>query len=256
VGFINSFPRLMAAGRKVFPLLLMLLAGIVGLWLLVELGTPHGTSRYTTAVFLGAFLATAMVMTFLATSRDLSDLANTERRLAHERAVIALVFDMKGRVLLHFQPPHRATSWPEHWVPPGGLVENGASEDSAQERLNLLVDDQHPWGRAFHLASTKDSSTYRKMNKRQEQVPVQVDAYWVEWSEGDAWAPEDAFEGFDAGSLRPASLDNLPEPIPPYYPELLAYLDAVRRGAKDLMPLDCWTIPETHDFEAKWRERS
>lgn len=254
-GFVNSFPRLMAAGRKVFPFLLTLLAGTVGLWLLVELGTPHGTSEYTTSVFLGAVLAMVMVMMFLSTSRDLSDLANIERRLAHERAVIALVFDVEGRVLLHFQPPHRATSWPEYWVPPGGLVEDGASGDSAQERLKLLVDDRHPWGRAFHLASTNDSSAYRKMNKRQEQVPVQVEAYWVEWSSEDAWAPENAFDGFDPGSLRPASLDDMPDPIPPYYPELIAYLDAVRRGERDLMPLDCWTIPETHDFKARWGER-
>jgi len=243
----------MAAGRKVFPRLLTLLAIIVGLWLLVEFGTPHGSSQYTTAVFLGAFLATVMVTGFLATSRDLSDLANIERRLAHERAVVALVFDVKGRVLLHFQPSHRATSWPEYWVPPGGLVENGASGDSAQERLKLLVDDSHPWGQAFQLASTNDSSAYRRMNSRQEQVPVQVEAYWVEWSSEEAWAPEGAFDRFDPGSLRPASLDDMPEPVPPYYPQLFKYLDAVRRGERDPEPLDCWTIPETHDFEARWR---
>jgi hypothetical protein len=252
--FIDSFPRLMAAGRKVFPFLLIQLAGIVGLWVLVQSSAPHGTSQYTTAVFLGAFLATAMVTTFLATSRDLSDLANIERRLSHKRAVIALVFDVKGRLLLHFQPPHRATSWPEYWVPPGGLLENGASGDSAQQRLKLLVDDQHRWGRAFHIASTNGSSVYRKMNKREEQVPVQVDAYWVEWSDENAWAPEDAFDGFRPGSLRPASLDDMPESIPPYYPELVAYLDAVRRGENNLMPLKCWTIPETHDFGTRWRE--
>lgn len=257
VGFISSFPRLMAAGRKVFPRLLIVLTVIVLLWVLVGLSAPHGSSKYTTAVFLGAFLATAMVTMFLATSRDLSDLANTERRIANQRAVIALVFDVRGRVLLHFQPPHRATSWPEYWVPPGGLVENGASEDSAQERLKLLVDDQHSWGRAFHLASTKDSSAYRKMNKREEQVPVQVEAYWVEWSDEEAWAPEEAFDGLDPSSLRPASPDELPQSIPPYYPELVAYLDKVRLGADDhdLKPLKCWTLPEIHDFKSKWREK-
>jgi 8-oxo-dGTP pyrophosphatase MutT (NUDIX family) len=232
----------------------MLLGSTLVLGVLVELSTPHSSSQYPFAVFSGAFLATAMVTMLLVTSRDLSDLANTERRLTHERAVVALVFDARGRVLLHFQSPHRATSWPEHWVPPGGLLEDGASEDSAQERLRLLVDDEHPWGRALPLASTNDSSAYRKMNKREEQVPVQVNAYWVEWSDEDAWVPEDAFDGFHSGSLRLASLDDMPEPIPPYYPELFKYLDAVRRGDNKVASLECWTIPETHDFKARWEE--
>jgi hypothetical protein len=253
---IASFPRLMAAGRRVFPRLLLILGGIVVLWALVQQTVPPDAAHYTHAVFIGAFLGTAMVTTFLATSRDLEDLANTERRLAHERAVVALVFDVRGRVLLHLQPTHRATSWPEYWVPPGGMLEHGASGDAAQERLRTLVDDQQPWGRAVHLTTTEKSSAYRKMNKREEQVPVQVEAFWVEWSEETAWAPKDAFDYLDPSSLRPASPDDLPDPMPPYYPELIEYLDTVRRGVdmEDLKPLDCWTTPDTHTFGARWRE--
>lgn len=245
----------MAAGRKVFPSLLRLLAGIGGVWFVVQLVAPDGAFWYTTAVFAGATLATLMVTVFLGRSRDLSDLANMERRLEHKRAVIALVFDAKGRFLMHFQPPYLATSWPEYWVPPGGLVENGMIDDSAQERLNLLVDDEHQWGEAFHIASTNGSAVYRRMNHREEQVPVQVDAYWVQWTEEDAWAPEDAFDGFDYDSLRAGSPDNMPEPVPPYYPELFDYLDAVRRGEDDLMNLHCWTMPKTDRFEAMLKAR-
>jgi hypothetical protein len=240
----------MAAGRKVFPALLALLAAIALIWLCVQLTAPGDASLYTTAIFLPAFVATALVIVLLGNSSDLSDLANFQRRLKNDHAVVAFVLDTKGRILLHFQPDSRATSWQLHWVPPGGLVESGVMGDSPQERLNLLVDNKHQWGDSFHLAATNDSRAYRRMNDREEQVAVQIEAYWVWWSDDEPLAPESVFDGFNQRSLRPGSQESMPQPVPPYYPELFSYLDAVCRGEDNLPHLKCWTVPKIDRIKA------
>lgn len=247
--------RVLPGGRAVFSFLFAVLAAILGAWLLVQCEAPASAWPYTMAIFLGALIATAMVMAFLAPSRNLSDLANVHRRIAHQHAVIALVFDARGRLIMHFQSPHRAMSWPEYWVPPGGLMENGVPDGAAQERLRTLVNETHRWGNAVHLASTNNSPAYIQMNLQEGQVPVQVKAYWVQWSDEEPWIPEDAYNDFDPRMLRLADQDSMPEPVPPYYPELFEYLENPHDEKHTPAALECWTFGDKKGLEAMVQAR-
>lgn len=246
---VQEVVRVLTAGWRVFPYLAAVLVCIGIAWMLVARTDSGSASQYTTAIFLGSAFATVVVIVLLGGSRELSELANLMRRLQHQTAAIALVFDASGRVLMHFQSAHGATSWAKHWVPPGGLVEDGRIAETARQRLRRLVHD-HDWGTALSIATTNDSAEYRKINKRASQVPVKVEAYWFKWSDDEPFVPDDEARRFDFRTLRLAHVNTMPDPVPEYYSELFECLEALARGDDELPSLSCWSLHETGDLKA------
>lgn len=231
--------RLETIGWKASLVLGAAAAIVVAMWLFAKHDQPTGSSGYTTGVFLGSALAIIVVALVLATSRHLHNLETAERRAMHTNAAVALVFDNSGKLILHFQDSSGRTSWPNYWVPPGGTAPH-SFPDTARDRLaSLVLDRDWPSG-GTPIASTNNSRHYRRINNAAAQVPVRVHAYWFRWTDAEPFMPVD-HELPDR--IRRVDADDLPTPIPGYYPELIRFLTNLDNGTPQAEDdLRCWDI--------------
>jgi hypothetical protein len=245
--------RSRSVGLKVVCLFAGVLAVTGGAYLVVSgLDTPASTD-YTRALFAGSLVATLMAGLMLGTSRHFRSLEKREERSRLEQAAVALVFDAEGALILHRQEPGGGESWPGYWIPPGGLVDTDTRLDTAagleaeaRDRLKKLVHD-HPWGEARLVALTNGSRKYLRINRQEAQVPVQVYAYWFRWSGDRPLMPSGHPLKDDLRLVRP---EELPEPVPLYYVELIDYLARLRAGESRLQRPECWTLPDPAGFRA------
>jgi hypothetical protein len=234
---------------KVFFLVVILIVG-VALLVVAETNTQAATG-YTTAVFAGGFIATILAGLLLLNSRHLKMVVKDDERERLKKAAVALLFDSNGCLVLHLQDPSGTESWPNYWVPPGGLVEEPLSlPETARNRLQLLVDDKHEWPEGIFVAHTNDSKKYRDINKKETQPAVEVSAFLFNWSDSDPFVPD---HQLPERRLRFVNSDNAPSNMPEYYSELLEYLDRLRVGERSTKSLECWKVQDENALIAHLR---
>lgn len=242
IGVVSRTSRRLATLDRVFPVLIATFLIILILWALADRYQDEPSATYTTALFVGSAFGILAVVVLLATSRHLTMISRIEERARRKKAAVALVFDASGRLLLHFQPRSGVSSWPEHWLPPGGLIE-GSLVETALARLKSLVCDQD-WCGAHLIAATNNSAAYRRINKRAAQVPVQVNAYWFSWSASEPFIPKETEPDLPLDT-KLVRADSIPIPTVPYYHELIEFIASLRTGTPNEAELQYWAV---HDI--------
>lgn len=242
--------RFAAVSRKVKAFIFSVICLVLASWWLVAQADDPATTGYTTAVFGGSLAATVLAAMLLTSSKHLNLAVKDDERERLEKAAVALLFDPEGRLLFHLQDPNGTESWPNYWVPPGGLVEkpvpsaepalNGLTlAETARRRLKLLVDGGHKWPEGILVAQTNGSKKYLQINKKETQAAVKVSAFLFHWSDSEPFVPGD--QPLDR-RLRLASKEYAPSNMPAYYSELLDYFDRLRAGEKCDEELECWDV--------------